>query len=583
MKAKKDTVAIDTKIDRIIGRMDLADKVGQCLTLGFVGGVIQPMHVRFIREFRCSGFRITPHLTGVNDSYCIRKHAPHMRPGEYAALLKQLQEMALDRKSGIPLHMVTDQEGDLSVDFLRGGMSLFPSNMGMAATANPALVEKAFRVIGRQLRAQGVNWIHSPELDVNLQPKNPEIGMRAFSDDAALCAKFGIAALKGLTAEGVVATGKHFPGRGDSETDAHNALDVLRVDRARLDAVELYPYRRLIAAGIPCIMTAHNAYTALDAENVPASASKRIVTGLLREELGFEGVITTDAIGMAGQMLYAGDHANATVLSIEAGNDLVLVKEDEATTAKCFHALLEAVKNRRIRESRLDESVRRILKLKVDAGILSNPLPNPRKADAIVLDPANRKTCRETYRRASIIVRDNDRLLPLASDASVLVVEQYIPLYHDKCNDRWYHPGMFGESMRKHCPGMLYLETRTPPDKNDLQRFQDRVAQVDTVVFFNVFWRGSTSNRPLIREAVRLGKKIIVATNDLYDSYFLPSVGTIVCPFGAVGAGLEIGADIICGREKALGKWPLKLVGRTDKAPAEDEVDHAVSGHFATL
>lgn len=572
---------IEKKIDEIIGRMDLEDKVGQCLVLNFVGTMIEDYHRRFVTEFRCGGLRVTPHISSINDEPRIRKDAPYLSPGQYAAVLKELQELAMSRKSGAPLQMVTDQEGDLSVDILRGGFSLFPSNAGMAATGDPALVEKAYGVVARQLRAVGVTWAHGPVLDVNLNPRNPEIGMRAFSDDPKVCAEYGVAMMKGLVGGGVIATGKHFPGRGDSELDAHDTLDTLRVDRARMDEVELYPYRELIKAGLPSVMTAHNAYTALEDENVPASISKKIVTGLLREELGFEGVITTDAIGMAGVQKIAGNCWNATVQALEAGNDIVLIKEDEETSENCFKAVLEAVKDGRLTEQRLEESIRRILRVKAQFGILDQPCPDPEKADAIVRDPANAEICRESFRKGTILARDRDGLLPLGADEKVLVVEQYIPLYHIKANDAWYHPGMFGESMRAHSNNMLYLETHQPATEEDLRRFRERVARVDTVVFFNIFWRGCGSNRALIRESVKLGKKVVVAANDIYDSYFLPKVGTMLITFGPVPQGSRVAADVIYGKVKAEGKWQFAKVGQNDTVPEDQVVDHFVAGHFA--
>lgn len=573
------TVGAEKTIDAILGRMDLADKIGQCLVCNHTGTAIEPYHARFIREFRCGGLRVTPHIACVNDEPRIRKIAPYMLPGQYAGVVRGLQELALSRKSGVPLQIVTDQEGDLSVDFLRGGFSLFPSPCGLAATGDPALVRKSCEVVGRQLRAVGVNWIHSPVLDVNLNPRNPEIGMRSFSDDPRRVAEFGLAQMKGLLAAGVVATGKHFPGRGDSESDAHTSLDVLRVDRRRLDAVELLPYRRLIAAGLPAVMTAHNAYTALDDEAIPASVSKKIVTGLLREELGFDGVVTTDAIGMAGVMRYAGNQWNATVLAVEAGNDVVLVKEDEATTGKCFQALMDAVKAGRIPEARLDESVRRILRLKAEMGILDSPIPDARTADAIVRAPKNAKICREVFRRAAIRVRDRDRLLPLDPKEKVFVVEQYLPLYHLKSNDAWYHPGMFGEAMGQYARNLIYQEMNTPPTREDLARFHQRLEQAETVVFFNIFWRGSGSNRRLIAESVRRGKRVIVATNDLYDVYCLPSLGTVICTFGAVPHGTRIAAEVIYGKAKPGGKWPLKGIKQNDTVSPDEEERLFVIGH----
>lgn len=574
---------LDAQIDRIMGRMDLHDKIGQCLVCNFPGAAIDAYHLRFVREFRCGGLRVTPHISGVNDEPRLRKLAPYLTPGQYAAVLKELQEIALERSSGIPLQMVTDQEGDLSVDLLRGGFSLFPSNAGMAATGNPALVKKAYQVVGRQLRAVGVTWVHSPVLDVNLNRLNPEIGMRAFSDDPATVAQYGLAEMQGLLAAGVVATGKHFPGRGDSQLDAHDTLDTLRVDRKRLDEVELYPYRKLIAAGLPAIMSAHNAYTALESEHIPASVSRKIITGLLREELGFQGVITTDAIGMAGLLKYAGNHWNATVLALEAGNDIVLIKEDEETTAKCFYAVLEAVKAGRLTEKRLEESVRRILKVKAQVGLLSAPLPDPKRADAIVRAPQNAAVCRETFRKSTLAVRDRAGLLPLKREDKIFVVEQYIPLYHCKGNDLWYHPGMFGEAMRRYAPKMLYQEINTPPSEDDLRRFHARLEQAETVVFFNVFWRGSCSNRKLIWESVKRGKRVIVATNDLYDSYFLPTVGTLFCVFGPLPQGSQVAADVIYGQVKPGGRWPLKLTKQNETAAMNEEVDHFIAGHFSKL
>jgi beta-N-acetylhexosaminidase len=571
----------DDRVNTLLGKMDLADKIGQCIVCNFVGTRIDDYHRHFIRNLRCGGLRVTPHISNLEGEARLRKLSPYMGPGEFAAVIRELQETAMARASGIPLQMVTDQEGDLSVDIVRGGLSFFPSNAGMAATGNPALVRKAYKVVGQQLRALGITWVHGPVLDVNLQPRNPEIGMRSFSDNPRTVAKFGLAEMQGLLSAGVVATGKHFPGRGDSELDAHDTLDTLRVSRKRLDRVELLPYRRLIGHGLPAIMTAHNAYTALDKETIPASVSKRIVTGLLREELGFEGVITTDAIGMAGLIEYAGTHWNAAVMALEAGNDIVLVKENEATTTKCFEAILEAVRSGRLTERRLEESVRRILRLKAAIGILDAPLPDPKKADRLVRAPRHAAVCTETHRAAAITVRNRDGLLPLDPNQKVLVVEQYIPLYHVKANDAYCHPGMFGDAMRTHTDRMIYLEMNTPPDESDIARFHERLAMVDTVVFFNTFWRGSGSNRPLIRASVKAGKKVIVAGNDLYDAYFLPTVGALICTFSAMPEGLRTAADIIYGKVQGGGTWPLSGIGPEDMVAADVEVDHFTAGHFA--
>lgn len=571
----------EPQIDAIIGRMDLKDKIGQCLVCNFVGTQIFDYHRRFIRDLRCGGLRVTPHISNLEGEPRIRKQAPYATPNQYAAVLRELQEMAMERSSGIPLQMVTDQEGDLSVDILRGGFSLFPSQAGMAATGTPSLVRKAYRVVGKQLRAVGITWVHSPVLDVNLNPRNPEIGMRSFSDDPKIVAKYGAAAMKGFMSAGVVPTGKHFPGRGDSEVDAHDTLDTLRADRKRMNRVELYPYQRLIRQGLPAIMSAHNAYPCLHAEGIPASVSRRIIGDVLRGELGFEGVITTDAIGMAGLISYAGSKWDAVVMALEAGNDIALVKEDEETTTKCFHAIERAVRDGRLSEARLEESVRRILHVKAQMNILDDPLPDPKKADRLVRNARNVEVCKRVHRAAAITVRDRNALLPLDPAEEVLVVEQYIPLYHVKGNDLYTHPGMFGEAVASHADRVLYLEMNTPPDETDLQRFRDRLGRVQTVVFFNTFWRGSGSNRALIREAVKAGKKVVVATNDAYDPYFLPTVGTVVCSFSSMAEGMRTAAAILYGKAEGGGTWPLSGVGINETVAADEEIDHFTAGYFA--
>ncbi len=573
---------IESEIDKIMGRLSLQDKIGQCLTLNYLGWQITPFHRRFVNEFRCGGLRVTPHISASNDTYHIRKMAPHVSPAETTAALRELHEMALER-NGIPLHMATDQEGDLSVDLVRGGLQLFPSNMGMAATGDPELVRKAFGVVARQVRAHGINMLHSPELDVNLNPNNPEIGMRAFSDDPSACAQYGVEAMKAFMAEGVIPTAKHFPGRGDSEVDAHDQLDVLRVDRQRLEEVELFPYKALIREGLPAIMTAHNAYTALDDESVPASVSYKITTGLLREEMGFDGVITTDAIGMAGVIHYAGGQWGATVMAIKAGADLVLIREDEATTAKCRDALLHAVKNKDISEKRIDQSVRRILRMKMRAGLFESALPDPAATMEAITRPENKTTCRRVFEKCSLIARDRDGLVPLPRNARALVVEPYLPLYHDKGNDARYHAGMFFENMSRYSPNLHLLETRCPATEDDMARFRKKLSQNETVVFFNAFWRGSGSNRPLIREAVKQGKTVIVATNDLYDAYCLPTAGTVICVFGAVPQATRIAADIVFGACQPEGKWPLIGVKKDDAVDPSAETDHAVSHYSKTI
>ena len=325
-------------VDRLVGQMTLDEKVGQCMTLGFYGTVITNEVVDWIERLHCGGLRLTPHVNTSDSRDLVRRLAPYHTPAQYAEVLNDLQRIAAGRRLGLPLHMVTDQEGDLSVDYLHGGVNLFPSQMGLAVTGSPALTRKCARAVAQQLRAVGIHMVHSPVLDVNINPRNPEIGCRSFSDSPDRCARYGEAFMWGLTDGGVIATGKHFPGRGDSDVDAHHVLPVCAAPRERLDAVELYPYRHLIARGLPAVMTAHNAYPALDESGLPASISRRIVTGLLREALGFDGVVTTDAMSMGGLRAICST-PEGCARAIAAGNDLVLVRDESPLIDEVFEQL----------------------------------------------------------------------------------------------------------------------------------------------------------------------------------------------------------------------------------------------------
>ena len=580
--------SVEKRIGDIIGRMSLQEKVGQCFTMNFTGCKIRSYHRRYVNELFCGGLRVTPHVipwVSKNHSELL-KPAPYCLPEDYAAILRELQQMAIDR-NGVPLHLATDQEGDLSIDFLRGGLNLFPSNMGMAATGDVELAFEAAKAIATQLRAQGINWMHSPELDVNLQPENPEVGMRAYSDDPGICGDFGLAMAKGLLAGGVMPTLKHFPGRGDSVVDAHDVLDCSRKSKQDLWDQEISPYQKVLDDGTPtAIMTAHHAYTALHDEKTPASLSRKIYFDLIRDEMGFDGVVTTDAISMPGAVAFAGGSiARASMMALVAGADLVLIKSKEWITAEACELTIAAVKDGSMPESELDDKVRRILKAKFDLDLFDgDPLPDPAKAAEPCFDPKTIEVCRRTFEKCSLVTRDRDGLLPLDPEAKVMVIEQYVALYHDKCNDKYYHPAMFGEFMRAYGneANIISIETRTPAVEADVELVRSQLDRVDTVVFNNTFWRGSGSNRALIREVVKAGKKVIVTTNDLYDSYFLPTVGTVVCTFGAVPGGTEAAARIVCGDLKPGGVWPLRTIKMDETVDPDDIRDHSIAGHFST-
>ncbi|MFD0674425.1 glycoside hydrolase family 3 N-terminal domain-containing protein [Cohnella sp. GCM10027633] len=278
------------------------------------------------------------------------------------------------RAGDIPLFFGVDQEGGV-VNRLPGGTNL-PGQMALGATGDADLAVAAGKLTGEEMKALGLQVNFAPSLDVNSNPDNPIIGIRSFGSDPDLVSSLGLATMKGLRQAGVIAAVKHFPGHGDTNVDSHLGLPVLNHDRSRLDAVELKPFRAAIEAGADMIMTAHIAFPAIDNQHVislkdgssvpiPATLSKKVLTGLLREELGFKGVIITDAFTMKGIAEHFGEK-DAVVRAVSAGVDIVLMPQDLETA---HDTLVKAVKNGTISSDRIRDSVRRILELKSKYGL----------------------------------------------------------------------------------------------------------------------------------------------------------------------------------------------------------------------
>ncbi|MCW3059745.1 MAG: beta-glucosidase-related glycosidase [Capsulimonas sp.] len=277
---------------------------------------------------------------------------------ETRAMLAEMQELAAAR--GLPpLFVATDQEGGRVSRFIPPHYTRFPVAKTIGDTADFDNARQAARAIAQELKAVGLNWDFAPVLDVNNNPKNPVIGDRSYGDDPDLVAKMGVAAVRGFQDDaGLLACGKHFPGHGDTEVDSHLALPTIGVDRARLDAVELVPFRAAIAAGLAGIMTSHILFTELDAA-LPATLSPTILTGILRGDLGYEGLIITDCLEMKGVADQWGS-AEASVLALEAGADILLCCHTWETQVAIRDAVTAAVRNGRITEARIEESLARI-------------------------------------------------------------------------------------------------------------------------------------------------------------------------------------------------------------------------------
>jgi beta-N-acetylhexosaminidase len=401
--------------EKSLRKLTPEEKVGQLFMIRLQAeflNVANPEYLQVrdtIRKYHVGGVTMT-----------VRWEPPFLyrsEPYEAAVLLNRLQ---LDSK--LPLLVAADFERGLSMRL--HGATEFPHAMAFGAAGKQEYAEAFGRITALEARAIGVHWNFFPDADVNSNPANPIINTRSFGEDPQQVGELVSAYIRGARASGMMTTAKHFPGHGDTSTDSHLGIAQVTDDVARLQSIDLSPFRKAIEAGVDSVMVAHVTVPALDAQpDHVATTSPAIVTGLLKEQLGFKGLVVTDALEMAGlTRLYAGHIGRAAVDSFKAGNDLLLIPADLDAS---YQAVLEAVRSGEISTSRLDASVLKILKAKASVGLNKSRLVNIDALSDVVAQPANVALGQQVADDAVTLVRDNGKLLPLKEAGTVAAALPY--------------------------------------------------------------------------------------------------------------------------------------------------------------
>ncbi|HVO81417.1 MAG TPA: glycoside hydrolase family 3 N-terminal domain-containing protein [Terriglobales bacterium] len=333
------------------------------------------------------------------------------QPYEAAVLLNRLQQ-----DSELPLLIAADFERGVSMRLY--GATVFPHAMAFGATGRPDYAEAFGRITAQEARAIGVHWNFFPVADVSSNPANPIINTRSFGEDPAQVGDLVAAYIRGARANGMLTTAKHFPGHGDTGTDSHLGVAQVTGDLTRLQAVELPPFRKAIAANVDAVMVAHVTVPALEPDpSRVASTSPAITTGLLKNQLGFKGLVVTDALDMAGlTRLYAANIGRAAVDAFKAGNDVLIIPADLDAS---YQAVLAAVRSGEIPQTQLDASVLKILEAKASVGLHKARLVNVDKLPILVGKPVNLALGQQISDDAITLVRDNGKLLPLKQSGTV--------------------------------------------------------------------------------------------------------------------------------------------------------------------
>jgi beta-N-acetylhexosaminidase len=424
-------------------------------------------------------------------------------PSVTADLLNRLQ-----RSSKLPLIVSADFERGVAMRL--NGTTVFPHAMAFGATGKMENAEIFGRITALEARAVGVHWNFFPDADVNSNPANPIINTRSFGGDPTQVGDFVAAYIRGAHEGGMLVTAKHFPGHGDTATDSHLGVAEVTGDRARLDAVELPPFKRAIDAGVDAVMVAHVTVPALDpTPNRVATTSTSIVDGLLKEEMGFKGLVVTDALDMAGlTRIYAKDIGREAVDSFKAGNDMLIIPPNLDAS---YHSMMQAVHSGEISRQRLDQSVRKILELKASLGLNKARLVDVGQLSNEVAKPENVEVGQRIAEEAITLVRDNGKVIPLQSFGTPETGLPYHPL--TAVSNRLVVV-IFSDDMRTDSGRMLERQilTRVPGA---------HVIYVDA--------RSAAGMRPSVMEAVEAAEHVVAAL------YVIPTAGKAM---RAAGGGL---------------------------------------------
>ena len=482
-------------------------------------------------------------------------------PPAIAALSNQLQKVACEHGAKVPLLISTDQEHGVVV---RVGppATQFPGNMALGASGNADDARTAGAIAGFELRAMGINQDFAPDADVNVNPANPVIGVRSYSGDPQLAATLTAAQVTGYQQTGgVAAAAKHFPGHGDTATDSHTDLPVIEHSRQEWETLDRPPFEAAIAAEIDVIMTAHIQFPALDDTGDPATLSQPIQTGLLREELGFDGVVITDSLSMEGvRKLY--DDEVIPVRALTAGVDMLLMPFD---LDLAYRSVLAAVDSGELPLERLNEAVTRILTVKHFRGIVDDPYCDPDRLDELVGTEENLAEAALITEATTTLVKNDDSVLPLGAGVSTVFVTGA------------QDPQLVADSITAHGPATTVLTTGLDPDTATITEAVDRAATADVVVVLTREVPRHPAQTALV-EALRAGASpvVVVSIKEPYDLTEFPEAETYLATYSYTAGALTAVGKVLCGAVQPSGRLPVMIPRPDDPDTPLFDIGHGL-------
>jgi beta-glucosidase-like glycosyl hydrolase len=560
-----------------LAKMTLDDKIGQLIVTSFGSKYLSTDSdgfdalARAVREYRVGGVHVFGGTEPVPD-VLLDPHYGSVTLGQplaAASIFNRLQAIA-------PYPLLNTGDFETGAGFRLEGATAFPRNMAFGAAADERLTFEAGRIAAVESRAIGVHVNFAPVMDVNNNPRNPVINTRSYGEDPDLVGRLGSAFVRGLQAGGMIATLKHFPGHGDTDVDSHLGLPIVNDPRASLERTELPPFRAGIAAGAGAIMTGHIEMPALDpAPNTPTTLSAPIVSGVLRRELGFDGLVYTDSMGMAGvTKLYT--PGEAAVRAIKAGNDIILHSPDDGAA---FAGLKAAVASGEIAPARIDASVTRVLRAKARAGLHRVRSVSLDALPDVVGTRAHQAVADAVSRQSITLIKDAHDFVPLSTTVAPEARVLYLSLLDSPGNWRIGAPGRaFIPELKRRWAGLTSIELSERSTANEIDLVRAMAPRYDAIVA-GVFVRAASGSgrmdlpanmqallRALARQAETAKQPLVtVIFGNPYTATFVPELPAILLTYDFYDRAERSAARALLGEAPIGGRLPIALPGMADR------------------
>lgn len=513
-----------------LNTLTLEQQVAQMFIVNLYGGQLTEAGRDFLTQWQPGGVVLIGENTGTP---------------EHVTQLTNAYQRTITAAGGMPLLVAVDQEGG-PITHLRDGFTVFPTPALLTASGSPDLATRVGNAMAAELVAVGINMNLAPVADLETNPNNPIILRRSFGSDPAIVNPILDSFISGLQAGGVLGTAKHFPGHGASDADSHTGLPIVNLSREELMARELLPFQAAIASGVGAIMVAHIWYPALEPEaNLPATLSHNIITDLLRDELGYDGLIITDALDMdAIDTVYS--YPEAVVRAVEAGVDMVISAHiGLESQAAAIQAVVDAVRAGEISEKRIHDSVRRILAAKTRYGILNwQPLDESSATERVnAADHAG--LVDEMFRQGITVVYDRNDRVPVTAGHSVALI----------------YPAtraQIAQECGQYLPGIQWVGVSDYPQDTEIEWAVSAARQSDTVIVFTQNAVDNTRQRTLV-QALPPEKTVVVALYSIYDWSAFPAISAYLLTYSPERPAVPAVCAVLFGAAPAVGRLPITL------------------------